>query len=171
MKKVLHRNELLTMKPGNKSYIFLLVWILVLIAIGSVIGSLTKPEMSTWYSLLNRSSLTPPNYVFPVVWTILYGVTGVCGWLIWNAPLFPQLKTTKSLYAIQLFLNWSWTPLFFQYHLAGLSLIVLGAMDIMVGAIIWLSYRKIRLVSLLMTPYLLWLLFASYLNFYLWQYN
>ncbi|MBK2005765.1 tryptophan-rich sensory protein [Francisella orientalis] len=51
---------------------------MALIAIGGVIGSFTKPEISTWYSTLHRSTLTPPNYVFPIAWTILYGIIGAC---------------------------------------------------------------------------------------------
>jgi len=159
------------MDKRNKKHISLIIWILVLIAIGSIIGSLTKPEISTWYSTLNRSTLTPPNYIFPVAWTILYGAIGACGWLIWRQASFPEIRMIKTLYVTQLILNWSWTPLFFCYHLTGLSLVVLGAMDILVGMIIWLAYPKIRAVSMLMLPYLLWILFASYLNFYIWHYN
>ena len=159
------------MDKRSKNYISLILWILALIFIGFSIGYLTKPEISTWYSALNRSSLTPPNYVFPIAWTILYGIIGACGWLIWRPQAFSKLSVIKTLYVTQLILNWSWTPLFFHYHLSGLSLVVLGAMDILVGTIILSAYRKIRAVSLLMLPYLLWILFASYLNFYIWQYN
>ena len=159
------------MNAGNKTHLSLIIWTLGLIAIGGVIGSLTKPEISTWYSTLNRSNLTPPNYVFPIAWTILYGIIGACGWLIWRSQAFPKLSIIKTLYVAQLILNWSWTPLFFHYHLTGLSLVVLIAMDILVGALIFLSYRRMRAVSLLMIPYLSWILFASYLNFYIWQCN
>ncbi|MEI8295440.1 MAG: TspO/MBR family protein [Alphaproteobacteria bacterium] len=159
------------MNAENNNHLSLIIWIVALIAIGGAIGSLTKPEISTWYITLNRSGLTPPNYVFPVAWTILYGIIGACGWLIWRKSPFPKFTAIKTLYVTQLILNWSWTPLFFHYHLTGLSLIVLGAMDILVSAIIWLAYRKMRAVSLLMMPYLFWILFASYLNFYIWWYN
>jgi tryptophan-rich sensory protein len=155
----------------NKNHLSLIIWIVLLIAIGGFIGSLTKPEISTWYSTLNRSNLTPPNYVFPVAWTILYGIIGACGWLIWQEGSLPRLGVIKTLYALQLILNWSWTPLFFHYHLTGLSLIVLVAMDILVCSLICLAYQKMRAASLLMIPYLLWILFATYLNFYIWQYN
>ena len=160
-----------SMNQGTKNYLSLIIWIVLLIAIGGVIGSLTKPEISTWYNTLNRSPLTPPNYVFPVAWTILYGIIGICGWLIWREHSFRKISVIKTLYLTQLILNWSWTPLFFHYHLTGLSLVVLGAMDIIVGALIWLSYPKIRLVSVLMIPYLFWILFATYLNFYIWWCN
>ena len=159
------------MNAENKNYLSLIIWIVALIAIGGVIGSLTKSEISSWYSTLNRSTLTPPNYVFPVAWTILYGIIGSCGWLIWLPQAFPKLSVIKTLYVTQLILNWSWTPLFFHYHLTGLSLVVLGLMDILVCALIFLAYRRMRAVSLLMIPYLSWILFATYLNFYIWHYN
>jgi tryptophan-rich sensory protein len=154
-----------------KNQLSLIIWVVAMIAIGGAIGSLTKPEISTWYSTLHRSTLTPPNYVFPIAWTILYGIIGACGWLIWHPQAFPKFSIIKTLYVTQLILNWSWTPLFFGFHLTGLSLIVLGLMDILVFALIWLAYRKMRAVSLLMIPYLSWILFASYLNFYIWQCN
>lgn len=159
------------MNAASKPLSSLIIWIMALIAIGGIIGSLTKPEISAWYSTLHRSTLTPPNYIFPVAWTILYGIIGICGWLIWRPQAFTKLSVIKTLYVTQLILNWSWTPLFFHYHLTGLSLVVLGLMDILVFVLICLTYRKIRLVSLLMLPYLLWILFATYLNFYIWWCN
>lgn len=155
----------------NNNYGSLFLWIVVLIAIGSFIGFLTKPEVSDWYSTLNISVLTPPNYVFPIAWTILYGIIGICGWIIWRAPLFSDLRHIKILYVIQLILNWSWTPLFFGCHLIGLSLLVLSCMDVLVGTIIWIAYPKLRAISIMMASYLLWILFASYLNFYIWLNN
>lgn len=159
------------MNAENKTRFSLIIWIIVLIAIGGAIGSLTKPEISTWYIALNRSPLTPPNYVFPVAWTILYGIIGACGWLIWRPQAFPKLTAIKTLYAAQLILNWSWTPLFFHYHLTGLSILFLGVMDILVCTLIYFTYPKIRTVSLVMIPYLSWILFATYLNFYIWWCN
>jgi benzodiazapine receptor len=159
------------MNTGSKSYISLIVWIAAFLLIGSIIGSLTKTEVTTWYSGLNRSPLTPPNYAFPIAWTILYAMIASCGWIIWCHQSFSNLMLIKRLYVMQLLLNWSWTPLFFRYHFIGSSLICLLIMDIIVAMIIYFSYTKIRLVSILMTPYLVWILFATHLNFYIWQYN
>ncbi|MBM4210981.1 MAG: tryptophan-rich sensory protein [Gammaproteobacteria bacterium] len=156
------------MNQSIKNQLSLIIWVVAIIAIGGVIGSLTKPEISAWYSTLHRSPVTPPNYIFPIAWTILYGIIGACGWLIWRHQAFSKLSVIKTLYMTQLILNWSWTPLFFHYHLTGLSLVVLVAMDILVCALIWLAYKKMRAVSLLMIPYLSWILFATYLNFYIW---
>ena len=85
------------MNAENKSKLSLIIWIVALIAIGGVIGSFTKPETSTWYSALHRSTVTPPNYVFPIAWTILYGIIGVCGWLIWRASSFPKLRNDEKI--------------------------------------------------------------------------
>ncbi len=155
----------------SKKYISCVIWIIALIAIGSIIGSLTKSEVNTWYSNLNRSPLTPPNYVFPIAWTILYGMIGFCGWFIWRAPSYLKLEQIKILYIIQLILNWCWMPLFFRYHLTGLSLLNIIIMDFAVSLLIYLAHAKLKSVSLLMTPYLLWILFATHLNYYIWQYN
>lgn len=157
------------MKTKHTKFLNLILWILSLILIGSLIGSSTKPEINNWYSTLNRSALTPPNFVFPIAWTILYAMIGACGWLIWSAKPSAAIKRIQKLYIIQLILNWCWTPLFFTYHLTGLALAVLLAMDFLVATLIWLSYPHLKSVSLLMLPYLLWILFASYLNFYIWS--
>lgn len=155
----------------NKHYLALFFWIIGLIAIGAMIGSFTKPELNDWYHSLYRSPLTPPNYVFPIAWTILYAMIGFCGWLIWQMPHFPSLSVMKSLYAVQLLLNWSWTPVFFYYHATGLALCILIMLNFLVGFLIFLSYSKVRWIALLMLPYLCWILFAGYLNFYIWLHN
>jgi tryptophan-rich sensory protein len=151
------------LKENGKNYLSLTLWIITLIAIGFGIGFFTKAEISNWYSTLNRSPLTPVNYVFPIAWTILYALIGSCGYLIWQTSL-PLLK---PLYVMQLILNWCWTPLFFIYHLTDLALIVLLAMDITVMLIIYFAYRKLKSVAFMMSLYLLWIIFATYLNYYI----
>lgn len=151
----------------------LIVWIIALEAIGMAIGYYSKSDKDTWYKRLNRSSLTPPNYVFPIAWTILYGFIGACGWSIWQSDeaTFPGLNELKVLYIIGLVLNWSWTPIFFNLHQTGIALLVMLSLDITVGWIIWKCDPMLSTVSLLFTPYILWLTFATYLNFYIWWHN
>jgi benzodiazapine receptor len=149
----------------------LIIWITILILMSSLIGFITKPEISTWYNNLNRSPITAPNYLFPIVWTILYSMIAISGWLLWSSQKFEKLKIIKRLYIIQLFLNWSWSPFFFHYHFISLSLLILMIMDLLVTTIILLAFSRIRLVAILMIPYLSWIVFATYLNFYIWQNN
>lgn len=159
------------MNVKNKNYINLVIWIVSLLLIGYGIGMLTKSSVNTWYQTLNRSSLSPPDYVFGIAWSILYAMIAVSGWLIWESRDFPGLKSIKGLYIAQLILNWSWTPLFFSYQLKTLALICLVSIVILVTLLIVKAYKNLISASLLLIPYLLWLLFASYLNFYIWQFN
>lgn len=97
---------------------------MLLISIGGVIGSLTKAEIITWYSVLNRSNLTPQNYVFLVAWTILYGIIGACGWLIWRTISFQRLNLIRGSSHLKLeldtivfllSLNWTFSYSFERY--------------------------------------------------------
>lgn len=151
-----------------KKYISLVLWILGLLLMGSLMGAVTKAELDTWYSSLQRSPLTPPDYVFGIAWTILYVLIALCGWMLWQQSASRKLKT---VFIAQLLLNWSWTPLFFYYHQVGLALVGLLFMDLLVAVMIYLSYPRMKGVSFLSVPYLAWLLFATYLTFYIWRYN
>lgn len=159
------------MNFSKKDCIYLIIWVLALISIGWIIGFLTKNSVITWYPTLLRSPLTPPNYVFGPVWTILYSMLGVAGWLIWRSADQKSLKTIKSLFIVQLILNWSWTPIFFSYHLVGAALVCLAAMIALVALIIIKTYQNLQPVALLLTPYFLWLLLAFHLNYYVWLHN
>ena len=120
------------MNDKTKSYIHLIIWIAILLLISSIIGASTKSSVDTWYKTLNRSPLNPPNYLFGVAWSALYAMIAISGWIIWCSDSFTGLKTIKKLYISQLILNWSWAPLFFSYHLIGVSLICLCAIIILV---------------------------------------
>ena len=147
--------------------IALILWVMVVVLLGSGVGVWTGSDSSLWYRSLNRSVLTPPSAVFPVVWTFLYALIGVCGWLIWGT-VFAKQKATKTVYMLQLGLNWMWTPIFFHYHWVGGALVVVMVLAVTIGILMVLAHRT---VSVLMLPYLVWVLFAAYLNFYIWWYN
>ena len=153
---------------GTQKKIALVLWIMVLVLLGSGIGVLTGDDVTLWYKALNRSVLTPPNGVFPVVWTFLYAMIGVSGWLIWGDTECRRQRLVKTVYILQLLLNWMWSPIFFHYHWIGGAVLVVTFLAITIGALMVLAQRT---VSVLMTPYLVWVLFALYLNFYIWWYN
>ncbi len=158
------------MDSANKNYRALILWVVGLIVIGALIGNLTKNDINAWYVALNKSPLTPADYIFGIVWSILYAIIGISGWFIWQNKS-KLVRSVKKLYIAQLFLNWSWTPLFFTYHLTGTAFFCILLLVLLVGIIIFKTYKMLRIVSLLLVPYLLWLLFAAYLNFYIWHYN
>tara|TARA_B100000989_G_C19425230_1_gene420449 strand:- start:246 stop:728 length:483 start_codon:yes stop_codon:yes gene_type:complete len=156
---------------STKEHLKLASWIGILLLISYVTGILTKSNIDNWYETLNRSFLTPPGYVFGIVWSILYVMIAIVGWLIWNQKSNPEIKILKYLFISQLILNWAWSPLFFLYHKTGFSIFLLISMIILTALLAFKSYRTLISVSLLMIPYFLWLLFALYLNIYIWLYN
>ena len=154
-----------------RKYLELTFWILALNSIGYLIGYYSQTNVDTWYETLNRSPLTPPNYMFGIVWTCLYTMIAISGWLIFKHPATPNMRPVKKLFIMQLILNWSWTPTFFSLHLTGAALVILVSLVICVGLLILKTYQDTKIASLLLVPYILWLLLATHLNVYIWMYN
>lgn len=155
----------------DRKYLHLLIWIALSVAISGFVGFLNQSHVDGWYRALNRSALTPPDYVFGLVWPVLYALIGASGWCIWRSHAFSGKNLVKRLYVLQFLLNWSWTPLFFRFHCVGLALACVVTMVVVVAALMARTYGRAPLVSLLLSPYFLWLVFATYLNFYIWHYN
>ncbi|MBM4222742.1 MAG: tryptophan-rich sensory protein [Gammaproteobacteria bacterium] len=156
----------------NKRYYSLFGWVGFLISVGYFIGLITKPSIDVWYHELQRSALTPPNFIFPVAWTLLYGLLGVYAWILWNKlHNVDETLILKILYTVQLVLNWSWSPVFFIYHAIGVALFILIMMNIITLIMMKLSWNHFRQLSFLIIPYLMWIMFATYLNLYIWLYN
>lgn len=137
---------------------------------GSLAGYLTRGGLTTVYPTLEKSILTPPGWVFPLVWTALYLLMGI-GMALVAAKGGPELPQATGLWAIQLALNVGWSLLFFgsgSYLAALLCLIVLWVMILaMAGVFASISPPAARL----QIPYLLWVAFAGYLNAAVWVLN
>lgn len=137
------------------------------------IGSIfTTPSIATWYETLNKPALNPPNWVFAPVWTTLFILMGISLFLIWQKGLKSKgVVFAIVLFVIQLLLNMKWSFLFFGMHsplYAFVDIVVLWLM------ILWaiIAFSKIsKLAGWLLLPYLLWVSFASYLNFMVYLLN
>lgn len=121
-----------------------------------------------WYDTLKKSSLTPPNYVFNVVWTLLY--------LLMFVGFAKVLHVTSDVsvitfFIIQLLLNLSWTPIFFKYHNIPLSFIVIILLLICVMIMTYKFYLHEHVAGLMQIPYIIWLCLATYLDWYILKYN
>jgi benzodiazapine receptor len=142
----------------------LLFWMVFFESIGFVLGLLTQANIYPWYEHLNKSSLTPPGFIFSVVWTFLYGLLAVIAWSLSNQDI-AYTKRAKVLFALQMLMNWTWTPLFFELHwLMPSALWLVGLTCLNMLLIIEVKNTK-ETIAWLLIPYLLWLVFASYLNF------
>ncbi|KTD58122.1 tryptophan-rich sensory protein [Legionella sainthelensi] len=156
---------------SKKIGIKLIIWILTFELIGFVLGLLTQANIPSWYEGLHKSILTPPGWVFSIVWIILYVFLAIIGFILWQSRCQPQIKMLFNLYLLQLIMNWMWTPLFFQLHWMGFSFLWILIM-IGLNAIIILKIKNIeRGIALLLIPYFLWIIFASYLNGMIWILN
>jgi len=137
---------------------------LILPQAAGFVGALVNTQSSrAWYSTLVKPALTPPGYVFGIVWPILYLLIGVSFYLVWTRPNVSRL--TYWVFGAQLALNTLWSLVFFGTKSPGVALIVIV---LLWAAIIWnmvLFWRVSRPAALLLVPYLLWVTFATYLNF------
>ena len=156
------------MNTNLKNAASLFLWVAALLFTGFLIGQMTQPGITDWYQALNKSALTPPDYVFGLVWSILYAMIGYCGWAIWQTQ---QSTNTKLIFITQLLLNFIWSPLFFYFNQVLLSLIVILILICLVATLMRILSKNQILLTLLLTPYFLWLGFAGYLNAFIWLYN
>lgn len=142
----------------------LLISIAIPLLVGGISGFITKDSMSTFASL-NQPPLSPPGWIFPVVWTILYLLMGIACYLILTSGA-PQenIVNAMNLYGWQLFFNFFWSFWFFNLHLYFFSFIWLIVLWILIFATIVSFARISKLAAYLMIPYLLWVTFAGYLN-------
>ncbi len=159
------------MQKIRKSSLGLFLSIGFLIGMGGLIGNWTRPEVMSWYMTLDRSPWTPPGSVFSIVWTILYALLGYFGWEIWRYKEESRSRELKLLYILHLFLNWSWSPLFFKYQCIGNALLCLIAIDLVMARLIILTHGKVGSSWYGMLIYYLWIAFATYLNLYIWIFN
>lgn len=140
------------------------------LGVGALAGFLTKDSLANVYPLLEKSSLTPPGWAFPIAWTVLYLLMGI-GMALVEARGGPERSRALTLFGIQLALNFGWSLLFFNsgaYLSALLCLIVLWVMILaMAGSFASVS----RLAAGLQIPYLLWVPFAGCLNAAVWVLN
>jgi len=143
--------------------------LIIIILLTLIISFLSMDKIDNWYLNLNKSPFTPPGYIFSIVWIILYILMSISVWIIWKTE--KQITFPIQLYIIQLILNFAWSPLFFKYHCINESLFLLLLLWILVFTIIILFYSINKIAGLLLIPYLIWLSFAFYLNYYIVENN
>lgn len=137
---------------------------------GWLSGLVTRQGIKDWYNHLILPIGTPPNIVFPIVWTILYSMMAISLTLLWSSPSRNK-KIPVLLFVIQLVLNFFWSWLFFGLRNPGIALLDLLFLWLCLVATIVTFWKHTRLGASLLLPYLGWITYAFYLNFYIWRYN
>lgn len=154
-----------------KNTLSLLICLTIPLVIGGVSGILTAENITTWYVTLNKPSFNPPNYLFGPVWTLLYLLMGVSLYFVWQAPQSVAKRNALIVFAIQLALNFVWSFLFFEFKQLGVALAEILVLWGFIVATILLFKPINKTAAYLQIPYLLWVSFATLLNFSIWQLN
>lgn len=146
----------------------LIICILIPLAVGGLVGFLTRGGMDTFESI-NKPALSPPGWLFPVVWTILYLLMGVASYLVLTSekPNRPAL----TVYGIQLVFNFLWPIFFFNLGAYLFSFVWLAILWALIIATMLQFFKISKPAGYLLLPYLLWVTFAGYLNFSIYLLN
>lgn len=146
------------MSDPKFKWLALSAFLFVVLAVGFTIGLTIRP--GEWYQTLDRPFFTPPDRVFGPAWTVVYILIAVAGWRVW---LTEGIRSTSlGLWALQMALNWAWTPTFFGAHQIGLGLLVI--LLLLAVSVLFTIRVRDRLASRCFVPYLAWLAYASALN-------
>ena len=151
-----------------KVYVF---WIILSETVGALSGFLTRDGMKAYSAFVKKPPLTPPDIVFPIVWTVLFALMGIGAARVWLTG--PSDKRTKAIavFFLQLAVNFGWTMVFFGYHAFGAALIVIALLWALILLMILSFYKLDKPAAYLQIPYLLWVSFAAYLNAAVWLLN
>lgn len=142
----------------------LLIFIIGTELVGAL-SSLLSGNFASFYGELVKPSLAPPGILFPIVWAILYALMGISAYIIYVSDAETgEKRKALTLYAVQLFVNFLWSIVFFRFEQIGIAAAVLILLVILVAMMI-VTFKKIRpLAGYLNILYLLWVIFAAYLN-------
>ena len=155
-------------KQTVKAYLF---WIIATEAVGVLAGLLTREATRVYSTTMNKPLLSPPGIVFPIVWSILYALMGVGAARVSLTTPSKTRSDSIFLYLVQLTFNFFWSILFFNLANYGVAFVWLV---ILWGLILWMTllfFKIDRPAAYLQIPYLIWVLFAGYLNLGVWILN
>lgn len=124
-----------------------------------------------WYAALKKPVWNPPGWIFGPVWTALYAMMAVAAWLVGQRDGVTAQRRPLALFLTQLALNAAWTPLFFGLHRPDLAFAAIVLLWLMLAATL-AAFRPVsRVAAWLLAPYLVWVSFATALNYVLWRLN
>ncbi|WMJ89163.1 TspO/MBR family protein [Anaerocolumna sp. MB42-C2] len=141
----------------------LLVFVLIT-ELAGVLSSSASGNAGQIYTTLTKPPLSPPGWLFGVIWPVLYLLMGIAAYIIYQSRQIPDREKAINLYWIQLFVNFLWPIVFFRFEWYWLSVFVILLLIVLVLITTIWFYRINKAAGLLMVPYLLWIIFAAYLN-------
>ena len=159
--------------PRDRPLVTLVGVIIVVELLGGSGSLFTAQGLTTWYDTLQQPTLSPPNWVFGVVWPLLFALMGTAFWLVWRqAPAAPRAARLAGVaFGLQLVFNIGWSAVFFGLQEIGWGLVVIGGLWLLILVTIIAFDRVDRRAAALLVPYLAWVTFAAYLNYQFWVLN
>ncbi|WP_017607339.1 TspO/MBR family protein [Nocardiopsis xinjiangensis] len=157
-------------RTGARSLLVLLGFALA-VAAAAAIGGVASSTAGDVYGQLEQPGWAPPSWLFSPVWTVLYVLIAVAGWLVWRRAGWSGARVAMTLFLVQLVLNAAWPPLFFAAEMRLAAFIEIIVLLAVITAMIAAFARISRTAAVLMAPYWVWVAYASALNFSLWQLN
>lgn len=155
------------MKTIMKKVLSYLIPIAICFAVGLLASYIQSDSMHEWYPTLVKSPLTPPAVAFPIAWSVIYLLMGISlGCMVSRGDM-----SLVGLWGLQLFVNFMWCVLFFAFRNPLLGLLDILLLDVLVFVYIIYAAGRSRPAAWLFAPYMLWLLFATYLNGYVLVHN
>ncbi|MGB7395966.1 MAG: TspO/MBR family protein [Pricia sp.] len=152
------------------TYIFYAVGICLVT--GLLAGFATESSVSGWYQTLNKPSFNPPAWLFAPVWITLYILMGIAAGIVWSRGFYHRwVKKALYLFWFQLLFNASWSIVFFGFQEPFWGLMVIIVLLVLIALTIrWFKVIN-RWAAILLVPYLLWVGFATVLNYKIWEMN
>lgn len=149
----------------------LAVCIAIPLLVGAVASLLTGGGMEV-FATVEKPPLSPPGWLFPVVWTILYTLMGISSYLILTSDADESAKEGAiRVYGLQLLVNFLWPTFFFNFRWYGFSFFWLLLLWFLVVVMILRFWKINKLAAYMNIPYSIWLTFAAYLNWGIWRLN
>lgn len=158
------------MKPDKSKLKVYGIFLLITLGVGGLSALLTNMGMDS-YKAAEKPPLTPPDIVFPIVWTILFTLMAISAARVWLTDNSRLRNHGMIVYFIQLFFNFFWSVLFFNLAAYGLAFLWIIGLWILIIIMTVKFYQADKIAGLLQIPYLLWVTFAAYLNFMVYQLN
>lgn len=154
-----------------KKWLPYIIGIAIAVGVGLLSALLSMDGMKAYEANAAKPPLTPPGWVFSVVWTILYALMGISATRIYLQPTGNRRSKGLNLYVGQLIVNFFWSLIFFNLQAYGLAFFWLVTLWVLVFLMIRIFAEIDKKAAFLQIPYLVWLTFAAYLNIGVWILN
>lgn len=156
----------------KKKIIYIGIAVLICLLVGFLSSFATQSSVNDWYVALNKPSFNPPNWIFAPVWTLLYILMGISAGIVWARGFaHKSVKTALYYFGFQLLFNALWSVVFFGLKNPFWALLIILVLLLLIGLTIKGFMAVSKTASILLIPYLLWVCFATALNYKIWELN